>query len=153
MPVPSFPSFDALNAYLEERCLERLGRQLRGHRETIGQRMERDREALLPLPAVPYDASDKHVSRVSSLSLVRYRTRDYSVPVAYGHMEVLVRGYVGEVVINNGPEVIARHPRSYERDDFISTLSTTCRCWSARRERWTRLLRWLAGSCRMSSVC
>ena len=119
VPVPSFPSFDALNAYLEERCLERMGRQLRGHRETIGQRMERDLEALLPLPAVPYDASDKHVSRVSSLSLVRYRTNDYSVPVAYGHREVVVRGYVGEVVISNGAEVIARHPRSYERDDFV----------------------------------
>ena len=119
VPVPSFPSFDALNVYLEERCLERLGRQLRGHKETIGQRMERDLEALLALPAVPYDASDKHVSRVSSLSLVRYRTNDYSVPVAYGHMEVLVRGYVGEVVISCGAEVIARHPRSYERDDFV----------------------------------
>ena len=119
VPVPSFPSFDALNVYLEERCLERLGRQMRGHRETIGQRMERDLEALLPLPAVLYDASDKHVSRVSSLSLVRYRTNDYSVPVAYSHMEVLVRGYVGEVVISCGSEVIARHPRSYERDDFV----------------------------------
>ena len=119
VPVPSFPSFDALNVYLEERCLERLGRQLRGHKETIGQRMERDLEALLALPAVPYDASDKHVSRVSSLSLVRYRTNDYSVPVAYGHMDVLVRGYVGEVVISNGAEVIARHRCSYERDDFV----------------------------------
>ncbi len=81
--------------------------------------MERDLEALLPLPATPYDASDKHVSRVSSLSLVRYRTNDYSVPVAYGHMEVVVRGYVGEVVISCGAEVIARHRRSYERDDFV----------------------------------
>ena len=119
VPVPSFESFDALNAYMEERCLERLGRRLRGHEETIGQRMERDLEALLPLPAVPYDASDKHVSRVSSLSLVRYRANDYSVPVAYGHMEVVVRGYVGEVVISCGAEVIARHRRSYERDDFV----------------------------------
>ena len=81
--------------------------------------MERDLEALLPLPATPYDASDKHVSRVSSLSLVRYRTNDYSAPVAYGHMEVVVRGYVGEVVISCGAEVIARHPRSYGRDDFV----------------------------------
>ena len=118
VPVPSFPSFDALNAYLEERCLERLGRQLRGHKETIGQRMERDLEALLPLPAVPYDASDKHVSRVSSLSLVRYRTNDYSVPVAYGHREVVVRGYVGEVVVSCGAEVIARHPRSIRTRRF-----------------------------------
>ena len=74
-------------------------------------RLERDLEALLPLPAVPYDASDKQVSRVSSLSLVRYRTNDYSVPVAYGHREVVVRGYVGEVVISCGAEVIARHRR------------------------------------------
>ncbi len=118
-PAPSYPSFDALNAYLEEMCLERLYRRLRGHDETIGQRMERDLETLLPLPAVPYDASDRHVSRVSSLSLVRYRTNDYSVPVAYGHREVLVRGYVAEVVISCGSEVIARHARSYERDDYV----------------------------------
>ena len=119
VPVPSYPSFDALNANLEERCLERLGRRLRGHEETIGQRMERDLDALLPLPATPYDASDRHVSRVSSLSLVRYRTNDYSVPVAYGHRDVMVRGYVGDVVISCGSEVIARHRRSYERDDFV----------------------------------
>ena len=36
---------------------------------------------------------------VSSLSLVRYRLNDYSVPTSYGHRDVLVRGYVHEVVI------------------------------------------------------
>ena len=56
---------------------------------------------------------------MSSLSLVRYKTNDCSVPVAYGHRDVLVRGYVDEVVISCGSEVIARHPRSYERDDFV----------------------------------
>ena len=119
VPVPSFQSFDALNAHLEERCLERMDARLRGHDETIGQRMERDLEALLPLPAVPYDACDKPASRVSSLSLVRYRSNDYSAPVAYGHRDVLVRGYVAEGVISCGAEVIARHPRSYEKDDFV----------------------------------
>ena len=93
--------------------------QLRGHTETIGQRMERDLDALLPLPPVAYDACDKQAGRVSSLSLVRYRTNDYSVPVAYGHRDVLVLGYVDAVVISCGTEVIARHPRSYERDDFV----------------------------------
>ena len=119
VPIPSFESYEALNAYLEKRCLERMEDRLRGHDETIGQRMERDLEALLSLPAAPYEASDKHVSRVSSLSLVRYRTNDYSVPVAYGHRDVLVRGYVNEVVISCGSETIARHRRSYERDDFV----------------------------------
>ena len=56
---------------------------------------------------------------MSSLSLVRCRTNDYSAPVAYGRRDVLVRGYVDEVVISCGSEIIARHPRSYERDDFV----------------------------------
>ena len=119
VPVPSFESFEALNAHLEQQCLKRMDAQLRGHTETIGQRMERDLEALLKLPSVPYDACDKQAGRVSSLSLVRYRTNDYSAPVAYGHRDVLVRGYVDEVVISCGLEIVARHPRSYQRDDFV----------------------------------
>ena len=59
--------------------------------------------ALLPLPEAPYDACEKQAGRVSSLSLVRYRTNDYSAPVAYGHRNVLVRGYVDRVVISAGP--------------------------------------------------
>ena len=43
-PVPSFESFEALNAHLEGRCLERMDARLRGHAESIGQRMERDLE-------------------------------------------------------------------------------------------------------------
>ena len=34
VPVPSFQSFDALNAHLEERCLARMDSVLRGHDET-----------------------------------------------------------------------------------------------------------------------
>jgi hypothetical protein len=53
------------------------------------------------------------------LSLVRYRGTDYSVPTAYAHREVLIRGYVESVVIACGVDVIARHVRSYEREDFV----------------------------------
>jgi hypothetical protein len=56
---------------------------------------------------------------VSSQSLVRYQTNDYSVPVAYGHRDVWVRGYVDQVVIGCGGEIIARHPRCYDREDMI----------------------------------
>jgi Mu transposase, C-terminal domain len=53
------------------------------------------------------------------MALVRYRANDYSVPVEWGHREVLVKGFVHEVVICAASEVIARHPRSYEREDMI----------------------------------
>jgi hypothetical protein len=46
---------------------------------------------------------------MNSQSLVRYKTNDYSVPVAYGHRDVWLRGYVDLVVIGCGGDVIARH--------------------------------------------
>ena len=119
VPIPRFASWDALNADLAHKCGERRGRRLRRHTETIGERFARDREALLPLPPVPYDACDTRTTRVTSLSLVRYRRNDYSVPTAYGHREVLVKGYVDEVVIVCGSDEIARHRRSYEREVLI----------------------------------
>jgi hypothetical protein len=119
VPVPRMSSWEELNASLLEQCRKRRDRRLRGHQETIGERFERDRAALLALPAAPYEACEKLTATVSSLSLVRYRTNDYSAPTAYGHREVLVKGYVHEVVIACGGEVIARHSRSYEREDIV----------------------------------
>jgi len=119
VPVPHAESLEALNADLEAQCRRRLDDRLRRHSETIGERLERDREALMPLPPAPYEACDRRPGRVSSLSLVRYKSNDYSVPVAYGHREVLIRGYVDEVVISCGADVIARHHRSYDSEDLI----------------------------------
>jgi transposase len=119
VPLPRVASFAALNAQLVEDCRHRQGDRLRGHGEMIGERLARDLAAFNSLPSAPYDACDKQPGRVSSLSLVRYRGTDYSVPTAYGHREVLVRGYIHEVVISCGAEVIARHARSYEREDFV----------------------------------
>ena len=119
VPIPVVPSLAALNAHLEQRCLERLDHRVRGHPETIGQRLVRDLAALQERPSVPFEACERKAARVSSLSLVRYDRNDYSVPTAYGHRPVLVKGFVAEVVIACGSEVIARHPRSYGREDFV----------------------------------
>jgi transposase len=119
VPIPRFPSWEALNDWLLEKCIERRKNRLRGHKETIGERFELDREALLPLPPVPFEACVEESTRVRSTSLVRFKTCDYSVPSIYGHRKVLVKGYVHEVVIACGGEEIARHPRSYEKEDVV----------------------------------
>jgi hypothetical protein len=59
------------------------------------------------------------MTRANSQALVRYATNDYSVPAAYGHRAVLLKAFVWEVVISAASEVIARHPRSYEREQMI----------------------------------
>jgi transposase len=119
VPMPRFESFEALNAWLEEQCLKRQDAVLRGHSETIAERLLRDLDALMVLPSTPYDACEKVSTRATSISMVRYRGNDYSVPVAYAHHEVQVRGHVGEVVIGASTEVIARHGRSYEKADMV----------------------------------
>jgi transposase len=119
VPIPRYATWDEWNAHLLLQCEKRRERKLRGHQQTIGERFQRDQERLLPLPAAPYEACDKRWTRVTSLALVRYRANDYSVPVEWGHREVLVKGFVQEVVICAASEVIARHPRSYEREDMI----------------------------------
>jgi hypothetical protein len=73
----------------------------------------------LPLPATAYEACARRWTRASSQALVRYETNDYSVPVAYGHQRVLLKAFVWEVVIACGNEEIARHPRSYGREEMI----------------------------------
>lgn len=56
---------------------------------------------------------------MTAQSLVRYKTNDYSVPVAYGHQDVWIRGYVDKVVIGCRGQIIALHPRCWERDDVV----------------------------------
>ncbi len=98
-PLPVAESFDAFNARLLDACMKRRQAVLRGQSTTIGERMEADISAFLELPPVPYDACHKVATRVSSMSLVRYRNNDYSVPTRYGHQEVLAKGYVDRVQI------------------------------------------------------
>jgi transposase len=46
VPLPSFVSWAAFNAWLEEQCRQRQADILRGHTQTIGQRLQRDLEAM-----------------------------------------------------------------------------------------------------------
>src|ERR1700730_4061307 len=118
-PLPVADSFDALNARFLDACVKRRQAVLRGQATTIAERMRADTSAFMPLPPAPYDACHKVATRVSSLSLVRYKNNDYSVPTRYGHQEVLAKGYVDRVEIACRGETIAVHARSYETADFV----------------------------------
>lgn len=119
VPIPRFATWEALNLWLAEQCRKRQADILRGHRDSIGQRLVHDLEAMMDLPAAPFDACDQATGQVNSQSLVRYKTNDYSVPVAYGHREVWLRGYVDQVVIGCGGAIIARHARCWDREDMV----------------------------------
>src|SRR5258707_9265766 len=109
------------------------------HNETIAQRLERDLAAFQrPLPPA-YDACEKVATRVSSLSLVRYRLNDCSVPTTYGHRDVLVRGYVHEAVI--GPHAWdrgLREPKSASQSRIAIAKAQSSSLSSANRSSMSR---------------
>ena len=53
VPMPHAASYEALNAKLLDGCRTRLGARLRGHAETIGERLVRDLAAFQALPTTP----------------------------------------------------------------------------------------------------
>src|SRR5215210_5724840 len=113
------PQSDA-NAMLAECCRGRQGDHAGRHAETIGERLEADLAVLRALPTVPLEPCEKRAGRVSSTSLVRYRGNDYSVPAAYGFRDVVVKGFVDQVVILCGGAVVARHKRAYGAGEFVA---------------------------------
>jgi len=78
-------------------------------RQAFCERFKCDHAAMLPLPAAPYEACEKVAACVSSLSLVRYRSNDYSVPAEYGRRQVWVKGYLAVASPKrSGPALAAR---------------------------------------------
>ncbi len=118
-PIPVAASFEAFNAMLSERCHTRQSERAGRHAETIGERLAADLATIRELPAVPLEACEKRAARVSSTALVRYRGNDYSTPTAYGFQDVLVKGFVEEVVILCRGAEIARHRRCYGQGVFV----------------------------------
>jgi transposase len=118
-PVPVAANFDEVNARLEAVCLADQDRKVGNNAQTIGERLLEDLEGFRSLPRAPFEACEVKAARVTSTSLVRYRRNDYSVPTTHGLRDVVVKGFVDEVVILSGTEEIARHPRSYDRGAMV----------------------------------
>ena len=57
--------------------------------------------------------------RLTPYSQATYETNRYSVPVSRARREVTLKAYPFHVDIYDKAELIARHPRSYEREQDI----------------------------------
>jgi len=116
VPVPQVRDFKELNASLRRSCQEDQARRVRGKEGTKAQRLKDDRAAFLPLPAVHFEAARRTSTTASSISLVRFDNNDYSVPVAFAHHPIVVKGYCEEVVHCHLEQVVARHKRIWEKE-------------------------------------
>ncbi len=119
VPVPRRSSWAALNASHVDQCSKRLSVTAAGKDQTIGELLRQERGTFLPLPAVPFEACRVEKRKATSLSLVRFQTNSYSVPVAYAYREVVVKASVDHVEICHKDTVIACHERCNPQNEFV----------------------------------
>ena len=118
-PVPRVTDLDALNVHLRQRALAELGRTVSGYEESIGQRFSRDRARALPLPAHAFDPCLQQPAVVDKYQTVQFDKNRYSVPRICAYRTVTVKGYVDRIEVVDGTAVVARHSRSYAREEQI----------------------------------
>jgi len=111
--------WESFNQLLAEGCSTRQDICVRGHEQTIAQRLEQEREALLPVPPFPVDEGSPKTWDVSSLCLVRFDTNDYSVPCEYAYHSVIVRADVAKVRIFHDDRQICCHIRCHDKERAI----------------------------------
>ena len=114
--APAFASLDALNAWLQERCValwehtahpEQPGR-------TVAEVWRDEQPLLMPLPR-PFDGFVEHTKRVSPTCLIHVERNRYSVPASFANRPVSVRVYADRLVIAAEGQLIAEHGRIIER--------------------------------------
>ena len=116
VPVPQVRSLEELNARLEESCREDLKRRLRGKHGSKGELLREELPMMRQLPLAEFEACRVQATRANSLSLVRFDSNDYSVPVRCAYREVVVKGDCERVRIYCGDEEVADHRRIWDKE-------------------------------------
>lgn len=81
--------------------------------------LEEERQSLLPLPPHLYDIGVISRTRASTQFRVSLDGNRYSVPSEYAGASLILKAYPDRLCIYHGEKLIARHARSYERNqDF-----------------------------------
>lgn len=119
VPLPEVDSFEQLNDMLLASCVRDQVRQMPGVGRSIGEMLAAEQSALTPLPEHRYLCCRRYELKVDSTALVSFETNRYSVPVAHAHKRVVLKAFVDRVVIVLGDQVIATHPRCYDRQQEI----------------------------------
>ena len=113
--MPDFPDLAALNAWLEQRCIELWQQTQHGTLPgTIADVWATERAALMPLP-VAFDGFIELSKRVSPTCLISFERNRYSVPASFANRPVSLRIYPDRLVVAAEGNILCEHVRVIER--------------------------------------
>jgi hypothetical protein len=119
VPLPQVTSFEELNNHLLARCLAEDKRIVKGQSRAIGQMWAKEQPYLLPLPAHQLPCCVTREVSLNPYCQVVFETNRYSVPADHAYPTLTLRAYPFAVEVLHGQEILARHPRCYEREQDI----------------------------------
>jgi hypothetical protein len=118
-PMPCRPDLDALNSWLEQRCVELWGQVSHGALPgTIAEVWASEKPSLMVLPP-PFDGFVERTKRVSPTCLVYLERNRYSVPASFANRPVSVRVYPERIVVAAEGQILCEHPRIIERSHHL----------------------------------
>ena len=118
-PMPSFPNLDALNAWLEERCIAQWGQIVHGVLPGTVADVHAGEVASLMPPGRPFDGFVEHTKRVSPTCLVTLERNRYSVPASFANRPVSLRVYPERIVIAAEGRILCEHGRIIARSHHL----------------------------------
>jgi transposase len=114
--MPDFPDLAALNAWLEQRCMELWQETQHGKLPgTIADVWAEERAALMPLP-VAFDGFVELSKRVSPTCLISFERNRYSVPASFANRPVSLRVYPDRLVVAAEGQILCEHVRVIQRN-------------------------------------
>lgn len=114
-PIPRFPSLQALNDWLEQRCKELWAQTAHGRMcGTIADVRAEEAEALMQV-ARPFDGFVEYTKRVSPTCLVHLERNRYSVPAPFANRPVSLRVYPERIVVATEGQIVCEHRRIIDR--------------------------------------
>jgi transposase len=119
VPVPQVNSLEELNQQLEQQVLEFQEKRAVGKQQTKRELFEEERKQWLPLPTRSFEARRLTTVHADTQALICFETNRYSVPVEYAHRQITVIATIEEVRLIYENKLIARHRRSWEREQYF----------------------------------
>ena len=116
---PNFPDLAALNAWLEQRCVD-LWRDIPHGVQpgTIAGVWAGEQVALMPLPPA-FDGFVEQSKRVSPTCLISFDRNRYSVPASFANCPVSLRIYPERSVVAAEGKILCEHERLIQRSRHL----------------------------------
>jgi len=107
----SLKDFEELKNYLATKCENMLKDNHYKKKQMIEKLLNDEKEHFLKIPEIPYDCSQKIITKSNSTLNVQYDGVKYSIPSEYGQKTIILKATTDEIIIFYSENEIAKHKR------------------------------------------